>query len=68
MTQDFFAPNGITTLSLIHQLEYNDLQTEAEKAEYAYNLGLSEAAKLIDTALTVELPEENLIEGDDVDL
>lgn len=43
MKQNFFAPADPTVVDLIDQIEYNDLETDAEKAAFAYKKGFDTA-------------------------
>lgn len=45
MKQNFFAPQGASILNLIDQIEYSNLETDAEKAEFAYNVGFKAGFK-----------------------
>jgi hypothetical protein len=61
MTQDFFAPHGASILNLIDQIEFSNLETEAERVEYAYNKGLEDAKK---NSIACDFPIEYPPEGE----
>lgn len=56
---DFFAPHGASIFNLIEQIEYSNLETDAEKAEFAYNKGLKDAARVQSKTVKADLPDES---------
>lgn len=61
MKQDFFAPQGASILNLIDQMEFSNLETEAEKIEFAYKKGIESAKR---NSIACDLPIEYPPEGE----
>lgn len=59
-----FAPQGASILNLIDQIEFSNLDTDSEKAEFAYRRGLRDAARAQHEAVKVEMPAEYQLEGE----